>query len=85
MFANGTEYICFLEEQCEKCPYYVPFEESSLERPVCFIEDRIARASVREELFPYEWLDETGRISRYECRRKKGLGPKNGIPKPKTD
>src|SRR5690606_24717166 len=85
MFANGTEYICFLEEQCEKCPYYVPFEESSLERPVCFIEDRIARASVSEELFPNEWPDETGTRLGYDCRRKKGAGQKNGIPNPKTD
>jgi hypothetical protein len=72
MFANCSEYDAFLEKNCENCPFYVYYGEATEERPVCDIEESIAMGL--EEVFPYEWLDENGEMSRYDCRKKQGLG-----------
>lgn len=75
MFSNGTEYESFLERNCGDCRFYVLWEEATEKKPECHIEERIARCAMldREEatkVFPYEWLEDNGSISRYNCRRK---------------
>jgi hypothetical protein len=55
MFSNGTEYTEFLQRECERCPFYIHWEDASKKHSVCFIEERIALAGTGEkEQFPYE-------------------------------
>jgi len=71
MFANGSEYQEFLAHNCEECPFYVYFDDVTDENPVCFIEEQISLSSMTDKIaFPYSWLDETGTMARYSCRRK---------------
>jgi hypothetical protein len=77
MFSNGTQYECFLEQNCEKCHFFVYYEDATEKNPVCSIEDRIAQSSAldREEaikIFPYEWLDKNDSMSLYNCRKHLG-------------
>lgn len=70
MFSNGTEYEIFLSNQCERCKYYVDYNEDPAN--VCEIEERIAIAGALDEgdarkIFPYEWLEEKGNT--YICKR----------------
>lgn len=71
MFSNGSEYGSFLERNCEKCPFYVYYDDATVENPVCQIEESIAMGL--EEAFPYEWLNPNGYMARYDCRKRIGL------------
>lgn len=76
MFSNGTEYLNFLERNCDKCTHFVDYEDSSIENPCCPIEEDIATAMYEESVFPHDWLDENGSISRYDCRKRLGKDSK---------
>lgn len=76
MFSNGTEYQSFLEKECRRCPHYVHYEEATMERQCCPIEEAVELAGLGGTPFPYEWLDENGHMHRYDCRKKAGKGPR---------
>lgn len=42
MFANGTEYDCFIELNCDNCKNYVLYDDASESNPVCKIEEAIS-------------------------------------------
>lgn len=65
MFANGTEYHCFLEVNCYKCKKYVDFEDATEDKTVCQIEEKIAIGG--KEMFPYDKLTPNGFMCRYTC------------------
>lgn len=84
MFANGTEYECFLERNCYNCPFYVHYDEATEDNPVCNIEEQIALSGMTEDVeFPYEWLDENGSMARYDCRKRLGLDKKEVVNRSK--
>lgn len=75
MFSNGTEYMCFLDRNCNDCRFFVAWEEATEKKPTCHIEQRIADCTMLDEeeaikVFPYEWLAENGTMARYDCNRK---------------
>lgn len=77
VFANGSEYMAFLETQCSDCPHYVHWEEATVERPCCPVEEAIALNGLSDDYKPpLEWLDENGFMHRYDCRKKVGKGMK---------
>lgn len=74
MFSNGSEYSAFSASNCDKCEHMVYVDEIEAGKPPCQIEERIALAGMVEESpFPYEWLNENGAMSRYDCRKRLGL------------
>ena len=58
MFSNGTEYMVFQEQNCDRCGHYVDWEEATPDNPVCPIEERLAAAMFDESVFPHEHLAE---------------------------
>lgn len=70
MFSNGTEYLAFMERNCDRCKNYIHYEDATEDNPTCHIEEVIAvcAANGEEEDFPYEWLEDNQTISRYNCR-----------------
>jgi hypothetical protein len=77
MFSNGTQYNVFEENNCNKCPFYVHYEDVTKNKPICKIEERIALSAHLDrkealKTFPYEWLDDNGSMGLYTCRKKIG-------------
>ncbi len=75
MFANGSEYDEFMEDNCYQCPMFVHWEDETEEKSVCPIEQRIAEIGFLDfenqlKTFPFEWLDGDGLF--YHCRRRLG-------------
>jgi hypothetical protein len=73
MFSNGTEYMIFLDNNCNECPHFVNWESDPVN--VCEVENRLSTAIMIPEFFPYEWLDRLPGQG-YVCRKKAGLEAK---------
>ena len=74
MFSNGTEYMIFLDANCNECPHYVDYYDDDPDN-VCEVEDKLSRAALIESEWPAEWLDNLPGEG-YSCRKKKGLDKK---------
>jgi hypothetical protein len=74
MFANGSEYDSFLEENCYKCKKFVYYDESTEENPVCEIEEAISLSTMFDKKsFIKDHLQENSKMSRYDCNKMKQI------------
>lgn len=67
MFSNGTEYMIFLNDYCERCKRYKPDEVDI--RRACRTEFKISQVCITGEKkdFPYKDLERIG--FSYRCKR----------------